>query len=75
MAGILHPFTPFHPTCVYGDVHIQQCQNRIYYMTSRLRAILLNRLNGTKEEVLELWNAHFALELVSRVCVLWPESL
>ena len=62
----LHPFSPFNPVCSYGDTDITICQDKIYYMTTRLRTILLHRIEGSHtEQRWEWWNVRFRAEVVS----------
>jgi hypothetical protein len=63
MKHTFHPFTPFHPSSVFQSPDIQLCQDRIYYLTSRFRAILLERKNYAGDDA--GWSAHMAFELVS----------
>jgi hypothetical protein len=61
----LHPVSPFHPVCTYGDEDINVCQEQIYYMTRRLRTILLHRIRGPhSEQQWEWWNVRFGVEVV-----------
>lgn len=65
MVNAMHPFTPYHPISIFGHQDIAACQERIYYFTVRLRAILLDRLDESRDEQrLHHWNSYFALELV-----------
>ncbi|KDR65065.1 hypothetical protein GALMADRAFT_149019 [Galerina marginata CBS 339.88] len=60
----MHPFTPFNPICIFGDHEIDTVQTQIYYMTSRLREILLHRLDGPhQEQIWTWWNVRFGLEV------------
>ncbi|KIM35994.1 hypothetical protein M413DRAFT_32037 [Hebeloma cylindrosporum] len=59
-----HPFSPFNPVCMFGDEDIARCQNEVYYMTGRLRAILLARLDGSHtERHWGWWNIRFSQEV------------
>ena len=62
---LFHPFSPFNPVCVFGDEEVTRCQDEIYYMTGRLRTILLDRLSGPHmEQKWEWWNTRCSIEIV-----------
>ena len=65
---LLHPFSPFNPVCVYGDVDISICQDQIYYMTGCLKTILLQHVDGPHmEQQWQWWNVHFRAEVVRQI--------
>ncbi|PPQ87221.1 hypothetical protein CVT26_012214 [Gymnopilus dilepis] len=63
--GVLHPFSPYHQAHAIGDDALNDAQATLYYLCSRLRAILLHRMNiPSQENIPPTWNSHFAIEMM-----------
>lgn len=64
----LHPLSSWSPVWVFKDEAISDCQNKIFYMTSRLRAMTIAYFRDSlfdEDSQRIWWNIRFLQEIVS----------